>query len=147
MHQIDLESEKMVSRMEAVEEQIDAAIELFFAGRLLASITLAAAAEHVLSDLLKHAGLQTSADILRTDLEQVLMNKVQGISLHKWRHNVYDWLRHADKYPYATQDVSPYEAIMWIMCGVASFLKMKGQSTAAMQEFEKYWLANLATRT
>lgn len=144
---MDLESVKSISHMEAAAEQIDAAIELFFSHRLLASITLAAAAERVLSDLLKSAGKSTSAETLKTTLENVLINEVEPKNIHKWRHQVYDWLRHADKHPQATQEVIPLEALAWIMCGIASFLKMNGVMTGQMKKFGRFWQENVTSST
>lgn len=147
MSQIDLEATRIVSRMEAVEEQLDVAIDLFFDGRFLASITLAAAAERVLSDLLKDAGQPASADVLRTGLEQGLLKAFPLKNFNRWRHEVYDWLRHADRQPQATQEVTPCEALILIMCGILLFLRMKGHSTASMQRFRQYCLANVPTDT
>lgn len=140
MKQINLEEVTTVSRLDAAQEQIDVAIELFFSGRLLASITLAAAAERVLSDLLKKTGQSTSSAVLRPYFEQAQQSTVnKPKDFYTWQKEVYDWLRHADRQPDATQEVSPYEALMWIMSSIASLLKFGGMMTASIRRFTCYW--------
>jgi hypothetical protein len=46
-----------VTRLDATREQIDSAIDLFARNHIVAAITLAASAEHVLSDMSKSLGI------------------------------------------------------------------------------------------
>lgn len=135
-----LDANTEMTRAQAVAEQLDAAVELFFQGRHVAAITLAGAAERVLSDLLKASGIEPSSKFLLKYREMDLGTQVDPKEFHKWQVEVYDWLRHADQHPEATAVVAPMEALMWVMRGVASFRRLTaGGSTPTMDQFHVYW--------
>jgi hypothetical protein len=128
-----------VTRLDATREQIDSAIDLFSRNHIVAAITLAASAEHVLSDMSKSLGIPTFFERFQKDFESIHSSHGGSKSFYAWRQEIYDWLRHADRQPEQVQVISPDEALMLIMAAITTYLGLGGQKTVAMETFYGNW--------
>lgn len=137
----DLNESKVLQRVEAATQQLDAAVAHFFACEHVACITLAGAAETVLGDLLVHKQHHNSFRSLHENRSGPMRASKRQFA--DQLQACYNWLRHADRQPAMRCEVTAHESLNWLMRGLASHRKLvPGQQTAPMQKFHEYWLAN-----
>jgi hypothetical protein len=130
---------RTVTRLEATREQIDSAIDLVIQNHIVAAITLAASAEHVLSDMSKSLGIPTFFERFEKDFDNIHRSHGGSNGFYAWRQEIYDWLRHADRQPEKTKEITSDEARMLIMAAIATYLGLGGRKTVAMETFYGNW--------
>jgi hypothetical protein len=135
----DFSIPRTVTRLDATREQIDSAIDLFDRNHIVAAITLAASAEHVLSDMSKFSGIPTFFKQFEKDFDSIHRRHGGSKSFYAWRQEIYDWLRHADRQPGQSQEISSDEAFMLIMAAITTYLGLGGLKTVAMETFYGNW--------
>jgi hypothetical protein len=130
---------KTVSRFDAVGEQISSAIRSFFLwDELVSAVTLAGAAERVLSDLQPQDGiLGEDAYSIRSMINLYIKEGHHKDAAKKFRKD-YDFFRHADRTVAQNNYELKKSSVAWlIFTSIVSFEFMKQKKTMEMRAF--YW--------
>ena len=133
---------KTVTRFEAVRDQISSAIRAFFLwDDFVSAVTLAGAAERVLSDLQPQDGIiGVDAYSIRSLVNLYIREEHHKDAAKKFRQD-YDFFRHADRK--ASQDYELKESsVTWlIFFTILSFEFLKQKKTMEMRAFAWWFMA------
>jgi len=133
---------KMIARYDAVRDQISSAIRLFFLwDDLVSAVTLAGAAERVLSDLQPQDGIfGVDARSIRSMVNLYIKDEHHKDAAKLFRKD-YDFFRHADRN--ATQSYELKESsVAWLLfVSLASFEFLGQKKTMEMQAFAWWFMA------
>jgi hypothetical protein len=132
---------KTVSRFDAVREQINSAIRLFFLwDELVSAVTLAGAAERVLSDLQPQDGIfGVDAHSIRSIVNLYIKEGHHKDAAKAFRKD-YDFFRHADRNITQNSYELKESSVAWlIFTSIISFESLKQKKTMEMRGFY-YWL-------
>jgi hypothetical protein len=133
---------KMITRFDAVRDQISSAIRMFFLwDDLVSAVTLAGAAERVLSDLQPRDGIfGVDAHSIRSMVNLYIKDQHHKDAAKLFRRD-YDFFRHADRD--ATQNYELKESsVAWlIFISLASFEFLDQKKTMEMRAFAWWFMA------
>ena len=122
-----------IPRIEATKRQIDAAVRAYFSDDLVSALTLAGAAERVLSDMQPKDGIfGADAVSLRSMINLYIKSDHQGEVAKKFR-NVYDQLRHADRNTADNLEIKEEAVETYMLHAVMSFEFITKDSTELME--------------
>jgi hypothetical protein len=130
---------KTVTRFDAVREQISSAIRMFFLwDELVSAVTLAGAAERVLSDLQPQDGIiGVDAYSIRSMINLYIKEEHQKDAATLFRKD-YDFFRHADRNVMQNNYELKESSVAWlIFTSIVSFEYLKQEKTMEMRAF--YW--------
>lgn len=128
-----------ISKLEAARVQLDRAIQLFFEGDHVCTVTLAGAAEDILGSLLKYRGEQSPFEFLhewyQTEYSTEVTKKYFSREIANLSRN---WLKHANEDPESELQVSSADSIMLLMRSVPCYYKLTGAHSNEMDRFYNY---------
>lgn len=128
-----------ISKLEAARVQLDRAIQLFFEGDHVCTVTLAGAAEDILGSLLKNRGEQSPFEFLhkwyKTEYSTEVTKRYFSREIANLSRN---WLKHANEDPESELQVSSADSIMLLMRSVPCYHKLTGEHTNEMDRFYNY---------
>jgi hypothetical protein len=129
---------RMVTRFEAVRDQINSAIRVFFLwDDLVSAITLAGAAERVLSDLQPQDGIfGIDAHSIRSMVNLYIKQEHQKEAGALFRRD-YDLLRHADRDSTKDHEIKESKVTWLIFLSICAFEFLKQKKTMEMKAF--FW--------
>jgi hypothetical protein len=114
-----------ISKIDAARRQLDCAIELWFLDKDEASIhTLAAAAYKIIHDLKEHRGIRR--DLLYDSA--MIKDECRSKWINVLKRSV-NSLKHADKFPDETVEISPFGNLIFIMF-TAGGLRLLGEQSS-----------------
>jgi hypothetical protein len=135
---------KTVSRFDGVREQISSAIRAFFLwDELVSAVTLAGAAERVLSDLQPQDGiLGVDAYSIRSMINLHVKEEYHKEAASAFRKD-YDFFRHADRTVTQNSYDLKESSVAWlIFTSIVSFEFLKQKKTMEMRAFYWWFMAN-----
>jgi hypothetical protein len=135
---------KTISRFDAVREQISSAIRLFFVwDELVSAVTLAGAAERVLSDLQPQDGIfGVDAHSIRSMINLNIKEEHHKDAAKAFRKD-YDFFRHADRTVTQNNYDLKESSVAWlIFTSIVSFEFLKQKKTMEMRAFYWWFMAN-----
>lgn len=134
-----------ISKLDAAQIQLDAAIVHFFDNEHVPSVTLAGAAEDLLSGLLKAAGKQTAFEFLHKWYEETYETKVPTKTFsHQIANSARNWLKHANDDSDTCTTISEQDSIMMLMRALPCYFKLTQKHTAQMDRFFNYIRNNIS---
>jgi hypothetical protein len=134
---------RKVSRIEAVTDQINSAIRVYFLwDNLVSSLTLAGAAERVLSDLQPQDGLfGVDAASVRSLVNLYIRDEHQNEAAALFRKD-YDFFRHADRKPQQEYVLNEASVDFHIFIAISSYQFLKNDLTDDMRAFLGWFALN-----
>jgi hypothetical protein len=133
---------RKVMRLDAVRCQIDSAIKAYFLwDDLVSALTLAGAAERVLSDLQPQDGIVgVDARSIRSMANLHIRTEHQKEAATLFRAD-YDFFRHADRKPQAEYELNEMTVDFFLYASIGAFEFLKQEKTAAMKTFTWWFMA------
>ena len=135
----------VISKLDAARIQLDSAIDHFFQGDHVCTVTLAGAAEDIFAGLLKASGRQTPFEFLH-DWHQ--KNYDTGVSKNDFSRQIANlgrnWLKHASEDADTKFDITERDSIMMLMRALPCYYKLTKSHTEEMEKFFQYLKANMA---
>jgi hypothetical protein len=127
---------RMVTRFDAVRDQINSAIRVYFLwDDLVSAITLAGAAERVLSDLQPQDGIfGVDAHSIRSMVNLYIKQEHQKEAGALFRRD-YDFLRHADRDSTNDYEIKDSKVTWLIFLSICAFEFLKQKKTMEMRAF------------
>jgi hypothetical protein len=130
---------RTISRIEAAICQLDGAIRAYFEDDLVSALTLAGAAERVLSDLQPQDGLLgVDAYSWRAAINLYIKTEHQKEAA-KWYRRAYDQLRHADRDKSETIEINQTVVDIYILMAVFAFHFVTKQTTTNVRIYELWF--------
>lgn len=133
-------TKRLIHRMDAVRDQINTAIRAYFLwDDLISAVTLAGAAERVLSDKQKQDGLLgVDAFSVRSAINLYINKRYQKETAQLVRSD-YDFFRHADRCPNDEYEFSEERADFTLIFAIGAFEFLGQKKTKDMKAFV-HWL-------
>ncbi|MGA3308795.1 MAG: hypothetical protein ABSD08_09290 [Xanthobacteraceae bacterium] len=127
---------RKITRLEAVRDQLDSAFKVYFLwDDLVSAITLAGAAERVMSDMQPKDGIfGIDAASIRSIINLYIKPEHQKVAATLYRAD-YDFFRHADKKTQSDYALKEEVADFWLFIALCSFEHLKQPKTKAMRTF------------
>jgi hypothetical protein len=134
---------KSVQRLEGVKDQIDSAIRVYFLrDDLVSALTLAGAAERVLSDLQPQDGIfGVDAHSIRSMINLYIKAEHQKEAAALFRKD-YDFFRHADRSGVRDYEVKEVSVLFLIFLSLCSFEFLGQKKTVEMRAFFWWFFAS-----
>ena len=134
---------RTVTRFDGVRSQINSAIRMFFLwDDLVSAVTLAGAAERVLSDLQPQDGIiGIDAYSIRSMLNLYIKNEHQKEAAKAFRKD-YDFFRHADRNAAESYELKESSVAWLIFISLAAFEFLKQEKTTEIRAFTWWFLAS-----
>lgn len=131
---------KTVTRFEGVRDQVNMAVRAFFLwDDLVSAVTLAGAAERVLSDLQPQDGIiGVDAYSLRSTINLYVKEEHHKDAAELFRRD-YDFFRHADRDAAQSYELKEDSVAWFIFISILSFEYLKQKKTMDMRAFV-WWL-------
>lgn len=134
-----------ISKLDAAQIQLDAAIKHYFDNEHISAVTLAGAAEDLLAGLLKASGEQTAFEFLHEWYEETYNTKVSKNDFsHQIANPARNWLKHADKDPDSFATIAEQDSIMMLMRALPCYFKLTKKHTEQMNMFFEYVRKNIS---
>ena len=135
-------TQRTLTHMLAACDQIDGAIRAYFLwDDLVSAITLAGAAERVLSDIQDPKGLlEVDNYSIRSAINLYIKDEHQKAAAKLFRKE-YDFFRHADKDPNEEITLIEESADYWILFAMCSYRHLGGVMTHDMTAFSAWFAA------
>jgi hypothetical protein len=125
-----------VSKLEAAEAHLKAAVRLYFSNdHIVPVLTLANAAREVVATLGEKGGVKTLQDHIAEHLTLTPREVVKNIS------KIANFLKHADRDPTATVEVTELTIVTVLQLACHDFFKVKGEKRIEVEFFEKWLVA------
>jgi len=133
----------VITKLDAARIQLNAAIEHFFAGEHVPAITLAGAAEDILSGLLKAEGKQSAFEFLHEWYQETYNTTISKSDFSRRIANLgRNWLKHANGDADTELEISNLESIQMLMRAMPSYYSLTKSQTGKMKKFHRYVVAN-----
>jgi hypothetical protein len=131
----------IVTRIEAVQSQLNSAIRLYFiSDDLISAVTLAGAAERVLSDMQPQDGiLGVDAYSIRSSVNLHIKPEYQKRVAQFFRKD-YDFFRHADHGPDQSLEMSELRVDFLLMIAISSYQFLGYATTPEMRAFLRWFM-------
>jgi hypothetical protein len=135
-------TKRVISRMEGIRNQLDSAVRVYFLwDDLVSAITLAGAAERVLSDMQPQDGIMgADAYSIRSIINLYIKPEHQKDAAKLFRKD-YDFFRHADRDSVTHYELHENAADFLLMTTIRSFQFLGQKSTPAMRAFIWWFMA------
>jgi len=128
-----------INKLDAAQIQLDCAIQKFFEGSHVCSVTLAGAAEEILGSLLKNSGKQSPFEFLHEWYQTEYAVKITKRDFSREIANMpRNWLKHADEDADSEVDISNKDSMMLLMRAVPCYYKLTGRHSEEMERFYEY---------
>jgi len=133
---------KTVTRFDAVRDQITSAIRMFFIwDDLVSAVTLAGAAERVLSDLQPQDGIfGVDARSIRSMVNLYIKEEHQRDAAKLYRKD-YDFFRHADRNAVQSYELKEKSVAWLIFTALISFEFLRQEKTVETRAFAWWFMA------
>jgi len=128
----------IVSKLDAARIQLDRAIQCFFDGDHVSTITLGEAAKEILDTLLEINGKQSSTQFLLAYYQENIASQTTIREFKKELNTVKNWLKHADKDPNTQCEIEKRDGIFTLMQTIPCYQKYAHQCTVEMERFHQY---------
>ena len=133
---------RIITRFEAIRDQISSAIRMFFLwDDLVSAVTLAGAAERVMSDLQPQDGIiGVDAYSIRSMVNLYIKEEHHKDAAKLFRKD-YDFFRHADRNATQSHELKESSVTWLIFIAICSFEFLKQEKTMEMRAFIWWFMA------
>jgi hypothetical protein len=133
----------VISKLDAARIQLDSAIDHFFQGDHVCTVTLAGAAEDIFAGLLKAAGQQSAFEFLHDWYQNTYNKTVSRSDFSRQIANLgRNWLKHANDDTHTKFDITERDSIMMLMRALPCYHKLTKSHTTKMESFFQYMKTN-----
>ncbi len=134
----------IISKLDAARIQLDSAIDHFFQGDHVSSVTLAGAAEDIFAGLLKATGQQSAFEFLHDWYQNAYGKAVSKRDFSRQIANLgRNWLKHADNDVHTKFDITERDSIIMLMRALPCYHKLTNSHTEKMERFFQYLKTNI----
>jgi len=135
----------IITKLDAAQIQLDAAIDHFFHGNHVCAVTLAGAAEDIFAGLLKVSGQQTPFEFLHDWYQSNYATTISRSDFSRQIANLgRNWLKHANNDAQTNFDITERDSIMMLMRALPCYHKLTTNHTEKMEQFFQYVKTNIA---
>lgn len=133
-----------ISKLDAARIQLDAAIDHFFQGDHVCTVTLAGAAEDIFAGLLKASGQQSAFEFLYDWYEE---KHDKHISKRDFSRQIANrgrnWLKHANDDAHTKLDISKQDSLLMLTRALPCYHKLTRKHTQKMKKYFQYLNDNI----